>query len=274
MTMDSQQKELIWLINDLKEEILDSVMTGLEECQERLCQRHSGFKLVMSTPKSDTLIGIVTRYGTELTECDLTVRLSTVNKGQPFLLRFKSGRSFPLVQTVDALNLLSETVEVLEDAIHRAAKSRGKLLLERLGMALSVVQETLSRLQEPPSSSVYPLHVTDGLLFQDLPSGLTVDFYIKDSSVLTDIRSIRDTEGVSNPLEALTSVFGGTKKKASKTVFYNKTAVCELERVTVASQDPNLISLASKLVSVEKQLGTMKRKLELCLGVIAMNSSG
>jgi Rogdi leucine zipper containing protein len=262
--------ELNWLLNEIKDEIHTSVLTGLEECQERLCQRHSGFKLVVSTPKSDALIGIVTRYGTELTECDLTVKLNTVNRGQPFNLRFKSHKSFSLLQTVDTVNLISGIVDGLTERLKPSSQLHttrgGELLLRQMQISLSLIQEALLRLDEPPSSSVYPLHATDINLFEELPTGLAVDFYTKDSSVLTDIRSIRDTEEMSNPLGTLTSVFG-TKRKASKTVFYGTKSVCELERVTVASQDPNLISLASKLTAVEKQLEIMKRKLELCLQV-------
>lgn len=261
--------ELDWLIGEINSEIQTSLLIGLNECQERLGCRDRGFKLVVSSPKSDALIGIVTRCGTELLECDLTVKLHTVNKGQIFSVKLKPDKSYPLLQTVDVVNLLSEAKDGLKKIVKNGLQQPikgGELLLRQLKISLTLIHDSLLRIEEPQSVYVYPLHATDLDLFQGMPDGVAVEFYTKDSSVYTDIRNIRDLDETSTTFETLTSVFG-TRKKPTKTIFYGTKSVYELERITVASQDPNLISLAAKLSAVEKQLETMKSKLQLCLQV-------
>jgi hypothetical protein len=61
----SQQRELDWLLVQLKE-TLQSLKAGLEECAALLAPSENGSTLVLTSVRSESLKGLVTRVGTRI----------------------------------------------------------------------------------------------------------------------------------------------------------------------------------------------------------------
>lgn len=61
----SQQRELEWLLVQLKE-TLQSLKAGLEECAALLAPSENGSTLVLTSVRSESLKGLVTRVGTRI----------------------------------------------------------------------------------------------------------------------------------------------------------------------------------------------------------------
>jgi len=63
----SQAKELEWLLVQLRE-TLQSLKAGLEECAALLAPSENGSTLVLSSVRSESLKGLITRIGTRITK--------------------------------------------------------------------------------------------------------------------------------------------------------------------------------------------------------------
>lgn len=63
----SQARELEWLLVQLRE-TLQSLKAGLEECAALLAPTENGSTLVLSSVRSESLKGLVTRIGTRITK--------------------------------------------------------------------------------------------------------------------------------------------------------------------------------------------------------------
>jgi hypothetical protein len=63
----SQARELDWLLVQLRE-TLQSLKAGLEECAALLAPSENGSTLVLSSVRSESLKGVITRIGTRITK--------------------------------------------------------------------------------------------------------------------------------------------------------------------------------------------------------------
>ena len=63
----SQARELEWLLVQLRE-TLQSLKAGLEECATLLAPTENGSTLVLSSLRSESLKGLITRIGTRITK--------------------------------------------------------------------------------------------------------------------------------------------------------------------------------------------------------------
>jgi hypothetical protein len=61
----AQARELAWLLNNLQE-TLESFKEGLEECRALLAPTEPGSTLAMSSVRSESVKGYITRVGTQL----------------------------------------------------------------------------------------------------------------------------------------------------------------------------------------------------------------
>ena len=79
----STKRELAWLLASLQD-TLQSLKAGLEECAELLTPKEPGSTLVLSSLKSESLKGFVTRVGTRIVKGDIKLRLASlpVPRGQ------------------------------------------------------------------------------------------------------------------------------------------------------------------------------------------------
>lgn len=239
------------MLKDTRNQVNSNITEGLIECKERLCAPFSGFKLVMSSGRSEALKGIVVRVGTALLDCELKLKLPNSLPTPQTEISLSS--VFPLAQVVDTVNYIDEAVE----SVRRSRYANSDIVLAMLSRLLALVRSATNRLREPTPAQKFPLRAPPepGLFSPPLPPGLVVDFYLEDSSVVTDVRVISEVSGDDSTAEDKHSAAGffssiGIKPKKAPVlnfVEYNGKHVLEVERVRVESQDPNLISATAKL---------------------------
>jgi len=63
--LDSQQRELEWLLEELQD-TLHTLKNGLEDCYALLAPIEPGSTLVVSTSRNETVKGYITRVGTSI----------------------------------------------------------------------------------------------------------------------------------------------------------------------------------------------------------------
>lgn len=238
-----------------------SVTEGLIECKERLCAPFSGFKLVMSSGRSEALKGIVVRVGTSLIDCDLKLKISSISAP---VTDIGLSNVYPLSQVVDAVNYIDEAVE----SVRRSRYANAEIVLAMITRLLALVRSASNCLKQPTSTMKFPFREQpDPALFSPkLPPGLVVDFYLEDSSIVTDVRYLTDVtdEEVDKQTGFFSSIGLKSKKEhLSNSIDYNGRQVLEVERVRVESQDPNLISATAKLKALENHIVNLKRRIEL-----------
>lgn len=261
------EQEIEWLLGEASEEVNTAITEGLEECLGRLCEKHSGFKLVVSSSNSEGIKGVITRAGTVLQDTDLLVKLHGVNKGHQFTVKLDHNREenveIPLTQVVDAGNFLSEALQIattgFDDMTH---PHKGEMARVRISELLSYVRSAIETLKEPNSAALFPLQPTNTKLFADLPPDVAIDFYLKDSTLITDVRAIEYLDASGSGFNALLG-----RRRSDHAIPYNGSRVVVHERLRIESQDPNLISVAVKLNTLETHLEVLKRKLDVVLAL-------
>ncbi|KIW49198.1 hypothetical protein PV05_10897 [Exophiala xenobiotica] len=79
---DSLKLELQWLLKSLQHS-LGALKEGLEECAALLATKEPGSTLVLSSLRSESVKGFVTRIGTKLVKGDIHLRLTTLPPNTP-----------------------------------------------------------------------------------------------------------------------------------------------------------------------------------------------
>jgi hypothetical protein len=272
---EAHLRELEWLLVDINKEVTSSVKYGLEECLGRLWS-HDGFKLVVSSNKSEAMKGILTTAGSSIKSCDITAKFShhtNINKGQPFAIRLK--KNLVLHQVIDAANFIYEALQL---SAAPPAQKNGNVQRVMIDKVLSYICSAMQCLKQPKQTSIYPLFVTDLSLYDSLPSGIVVDIYLHESNIVTDIRAIEVIESTDDnkptPSFNITTMFASmldrkpspsTSSDSPREEIYNGQRVRQLDHIKAESQDPNLISVTSKLQALETNVEVLKRKLDIFL---------
>ncbi|KAI5801396.1 Rogdi leucine zipper containing protein-domain-containing protein [Peziza echinospora] len=71
---DSAERELAWLLHSLQDTLL-SLRTGLQECIALMRPTEPGSTLVLSSPRSESLKGYVTRVGDRIVKADMQIKM-------------------------------------------------------------------------------------------------------------------------------------------------------------------------------------------------------
>lgn len=200
------------------------------------CQlRDTEYKLVVSSSKSEALKGVVSRKGGHM-EPDLTVRLN----GQKVHIALEQDQEqVALHQAVDCINFIMV-----------AQRTSGDIRV-RVGSMLGLVRSARQALRQPNSTKIFPLRPQANEF--NLPRNVVVDFYVKDSALVTEVRWLEYEDN------SLSSIFS----KRRDSIQYGGTRAVVHDHIRVESQDPNLISAITKLSALENQLEAMRRKLDI-----------
>lgn len=286
---EALSKETDWLLKQTHSQMNTTIIFGLLECKTRLTAE-TETRLVMSSGRSEAIKGIVVRQGSRLKSGELKIRLAApgaeheldlskkkIEQLQQKHIQSKEDIRYVLRQVVDTVNLIDQAVE----GIRRARFSHVDMALSVLTRLLSLLRTATKCIKYPSEGLMFPVRSTEHDDPDLFAKGMTVDFYLEDSSVVTDVRAFtiledKDSQeasdsdhhpqssnnSFSNNSSTSYHAHGGTSTAANffksigiKTrkinwdnVFeFNGHKVLEIERVKVESQDPNLISAMAKL---------------------------
>ncbi|KAL8981030.1 MAG: hypothetical protein Q9177_005705, partial [Variospora cf. flavescens] len=143
---DSLAAELEWLLEDLQA-ALASLKSGLEECLALLNVQEPGTTLALSTLRSETVKGFVTRVGTRIVkgwqDKDISLRLSSLAppRGQAaYPLRISS--PLPLPQLSALLNLLNQALDIIDISTWTGDPRNGSFISGQLRLLAETMDES------------------------------------------------------------------------------------------------------------------------------------
>ncbi|KAM3079844.1 hypothetical protein ACMFMF_003265 [Clarireedia jacksonii] len=254
----SAERELSWLLESLQE-TLASLKTGLEECYALLAPVEPGSTLVMSSPRSEYLKGLVTRVGTQI-----------VKGTSPLLLE-------PLTQLRTLLNQSLDCVDITRWTGDRHSALFISSQLHLLHSILSEAKAVLKgpSLLEPATPAISSLNwahkpIDPGTFNPPLPSNLSVDLTVSDGSLLLTIRVLELVAQQPNFGSRLAYAIGAQRRlehdEMDEVFMYRSEEVRVKEKVRVESADPRLMSVLAKVSALEHTVEGATHGLKIVMG--------
>ncbi|KAI4180111.1 MAG: hypothetical protein L6R41_007452, partial [Letrouitia leprolyta] len=138
---DSLAAELEWLLESLQD-ALASLKSGLEECLALLNVKEPGTTLALSTLRSETVKGFVTRVGTRIVKGDISIRLPSLPPPRSlpsYPLRISS--PLPLPQLSTLLNLLNQALDIIDISTWTGDPTNGPFISGQLRLLADTIDE-------------------------------------------------------------------------------------------------------------------------------------
>lgn len=261
LEQEALAREVQWLLSDIKSELKGELLDAINTCQDLLSNKNDELKIVMSSTKSEVLKGLVTRNGAWISHCDIYVKCSSLTKKKKQPICVSLAEPYILVQLQEASMQVAEAatcIEHLDDNVDNPNEQSRLALLQ----CLNSIKGARRSLYAPDPSTIFPHSGPNRQLFKDLDNvNISVDFYIADSNIVTDLRTFEVAHNHDSMF--LPSIFA-PKTSPPPRVMYNGQEVIEHERIIVGNQDPTLISAVTKLTALESHLEHMVRKVQQC----------
>ncbi|KAL2056009.1 hypothetical protein ABVK25_003651 [Lepraria finkii] len=273
---ESLAAELEWLLNLLQEN-LASLKSGLQECVALLAPGEPGSTLALSSLRSESVKGFVTRIGTRIVKGDINLRLQTLPPPRslpsyPIHLQ----NPLPLPQLSVLLNLLNQALDVIDISAWTGDPHNGSFIAGQLKLLADTIEEARQTLKggddvvggkwwedgtsddtfSPPSPQ--PSHSTSPS--PTPPSSLHIRTLAPPSQPETSLTglSIRTRLGLASrpPVhDELDQVFQ-----------YRGEEVTVKEKVRVESQDPSLMAVMAKLSALGHAVGGWRVRVGVVMG--------
>ncbi|KAF2440570.1 hypothetical protein P171DRAFT_457408 [Karstenula rhodostoma CBS 690.94] len=280
----SQARELEWLLVQLRD-TLQSLKAGIEECAALLAPSESGSTLVLSSLRSESLKGLVTRVGTRIVKGNVKLRLASLPppRGATSVdLAISSAPQAPtlvvpqLTAIRTAINTCLDVIDVTTwtgdatDANFVAGQLR--LLHDHISearQALKGYSDTQPAWWENPLDE----HIFD----PPLPANVSFHLYVFDAALVLEIRTLEGQSATAddgytgfNLRDRLYGALGGVRPpvhdEADQVFKFRKQDVRVKEKIRVETQDPALISAMAKLNALEHNVLLSRKALHIVMG--------
>ncbi|KAF1365679.1 hypothetical protein EJ07DRAFT_160787 [Lizonia empirigonia] len=280
---ESQQRELGWLLEQLTE-TLQALKAGLKECAALLAPSEKGLTLVLSSVRSESLKGLVTRVGTRIVKGNVKLRIASLpppRGAQSFDVAISAAPTAPtlvvpqLTAMRTAINSCLNAIDVVSwGDVTNASFVAGQLQLLHNHM-LKARHALTGYLDVHLPWWTHPLN--DQTFDPPLPPNLSFHMFIFDAALCLEVRTLEpkpndDTASFTsfNFRDRLSSALGGTRTplhdEADKVYKYKGQDVRVKEKIRVEAQDPALISALAKLNALEHSLTLSRNALDIVMG--------
>lgn len=280
----SQARELAWLLRQLAD-TLQSLKAGLESCAALLAPSEPGSTLVLSSVRSESLKGLVTRIGTRITKGNIKLRLASLAPPKGALSHDLAISTAPQAPTLVVSQLtavrtaINTCLDVIDVATWGGDASSASFVAGQLQLLHEHLLEARSSLKGGPD--VQPAwweHPVDAKTFDPpLPSSLAFHLFVCDAALVVEIRTLEPHHaGAQSSLtgfrlrDSLASALGGhrppTHDEADHTFLFNGHDVRVREKIRVETQDPALISASAKLNALEHTVMLSRKALDIVMG--------
>ncbi|KAI9842977.1 MAG: hypothetical protein M1837_006714 [Sclerophora amabilis] len=278
----SLARELEWLLASLQES-LASLRSGLEECIALIAPQEPGSTLVLSSPRSDSVKGFVTRVGTRVVRGDMQVKLFGLapTKGLPSykLTLANSDPSCFLVldQLVNVRNLINQSLDVVDVSTWTGDAKDANFISGQLRLLFDNIQEARQALKGADTRADWLVNPVDERLFDPpLPSTLSFHLSISEAALLLEMRTLESTSTPDASIsgfgfrERFAVAIGASRRpdhdEAHETFLYRGHEVRVKEKVRVESQDPSLMAVMAKLAALEHNVALSRKALDIVMG--------
>ncbi|KAI9817684.1 MAG: hypothetical protein M1832_004578 [Thelocarpon impressellum] len=291
LRLTAQARELEWLLDSLQD-TLASLRAGLEECVALLAPREPGSTLVLSSSRSDSLKGFVTRVGTRIVRGDMHLKMHGLPVSKGFtsyrltLAPSDAANTLVLGQLVEVRNLLDRSLDVVDVSTWTGDAKDASFISGQLRLLSENIQEARLALRgteslgrpASPSATGWADNPVDPSLFEPaLPENLS--FYLSVSEAALHLQ-LRTLESPDAPAASLTgfdfrsrlavAIGAGPRTpahdEADAVVAYRGESVRVRDRVRVESQDPSLMAMMAKLAALEHNVALARRTLDVVMG--------
>lgn len=301
---EAQRLELQWLLGEFQQS-LASLKEGLDECAALLAPKEPGSTLVLSSLRSESVKGFVTRIGTKIVKGDIHLRLASLPPNTPRTqtnsnpsthLAFAPSPTTPelvLPQLFAVRSLVNDSLDIVDvsrwagqatDASFISGQLR--LLHDNLSNAKAYMKGPIAgQARDVPGGEWWTSSV-DAKIFQPpLPDHLSLHFTIQDANIVLTIRTLAPSSPGGTPATPASdsgfSLSGfnlrnkllglGPRAPNHDEVgeifeWLGKQDVIVREKARVETGDPSLMSSAAKLSALEHEVARWRHNLRTVMG--------
>ncbi|CZR58884.1 uncharacterized protein PAC_08776 [Phialocephala subalpina] len=300
---ESSARELNWLLDSLQE-TLTNLKSGLEECYALLAPIEPGSTLVLSSPRSESIKGHVTRVGSRIVKGTLHLKLKT---HPPIVLSLSPTDPIVLAPLSNLRTLLNQALDCIDITRWTGDRHSAPFISSQLRLLHGIILEALSLLKgntihtHHPSGSAnsststslsaatgssslnlglgasgrrdeWTIDPPSPLSFSPaLPSTLALNLTLCDSSLLLTIRVLEPTSKEPNTFAKFATLTGMSRRlehdEMDQVFTYRGEEVRVREKVRVeSSADPSLLSVGAKLGQIERVVESCRGGLGVVMG--------
>ena len=289
LNLPLQARELQWLLSSLQDTLL-SLKSGLQESLALLAPTLPGSTLVVSSLKSESVKGFITRVGTRIVKGDINLLLRTLPpppRLHTYPLRLSTQPTAPeliLHQLVAVRNLINQSLDVVDISTWTGDPQDASFISGQLRLLHDFVQEARQMLRGGEEVVVRwceeggSLH--ENMFAPPIPPTLAVTLTVTDASLVLTFRTL-EPHAAAQGTDMLSTTLGGIslrqrlglvaqlpKHDENEEVFvYKGQEVKVKEKVRVESQDPSLMAVMAKLSALEHVVGWARGSLGIVMGV-------
>ncbi|KAJ4287023.1 hypothetical protein N0V90_012904 [Kalmusia sp. IMI 367209] len=279
----SQGRELEWLLIQLRE-TLQSLKAGLEECAALLAPSETGSTLVLSSLRSESLKGLVTRVGTRIVKGHVKLRLPSLPppRGAAAVeLAISSAPHAPtlVVHQLTAIRTAINTcLDVIDVTTWTGDATDANFVAGQLRLLHDHIQEARQTLkgysgtQPPWWQDPLDAHTFD----PPLPPNVSFHLYVFDAALLLEIRTLEVQNAAHDESysgwglrDRLAVALGGSRAplhdEADRVFTFRGQDVRVKEKIRVETQDPALISAMAKLNALEHSVLLSRKALHMVM---------
>ncbi|MCJ1226130.1 hypothetical protein MMC12_002779 [Toensbergia leucococca] len=275
---DSLARELEWLLNTLQE-TLASLKSGLEECIALLAPKEPGSTLALSSLRSESVKGFVTRVGTRIVKGDIHLRLATLPLPRSLpTYPLHLSNPLPLPQLSHLLTLLNQSLDIIDITTWTGDPQNAFFIAGQLRLLADTIDDARLTLVggEDVVGGRWWEDGGDEMTFSP-PISSTLSFHLSISSTtltltLRTLGPVLPTPPPSTfPNLSLRHRLGLASKppehdEAERTFEYRGEEVRVREKVRVESQDPSLMAVMAKLSALGHGVAVWRRGLAVVMG--------
>ncbi|EXJ73091.1 uncharacterized protein A1O5_04240 [Cladophialophora psammophila CBS 110553] len=300
---DSLKLELQWLLQSLQR-ALPALKEALEECAALLAPKEPGSTLVLSSLRSESVKGFVTRVGTNLVKGDIHLRLTTLPPNTPrgtttstpstrhIFHSSSSSAEIVIAQLLAVKSLLNDSLDIIDVSRWTGQSTDSSFISGQLKLLHDHLREAKACLKGPVAgadiSSIpgveWWTNSPDEIVFQPpLGEHLSLHFTIQDANLVLTVRTLTPTSPggtPSTPSEGSFSLSGlnlrsrllglGPKPPNHDEMgeiyeWRGRQDVIVREKVRVETSDPSLLSIAAKLSALEHEVARWRMNLRIIL---------
>ncbi|KAL3468529.1 Rogdi leucine zipper containing protein-domain-containing protein [Aspergillus heterothallicus] len=279
------EKELEWLLRSLQDS-LASLREGLHECAALLAPKEPGSTLVLSSMRSESVKGFVTRVGTKIVKGDIQLRLSSLSSraGPTTRLCMSNSPNAPelvLSQLVSVRDLVNQCLDIVDVSTWTGDPLDARFIYSQihlLGETIVEGRQMLKGESDTVRGKWWETSVSDNLFDPPLPPNLSFHLSIADSALVLCLRTLESSTPTHTPTAFASDIsltgfsirdrLFGTRQPVHDEVgdvfSWKGDDVKVREKVRVESQDPKEIyTLVEKISTTEAEILEMLDDLDL-----------
>ncbi|KAJ5384424.1 hypothetical protein N7517_002335 [Penicillium concentricum] len=281
-------RELEWLLHSLQDS-LASLKEGLQECANLLAPQEPGSTLVLSSLRSESVKGFVTRVGTKVVKGDVQLRLASLPppRGAPStrlnLSQSPEAPELVLRQLVSVRDLVAQSLDIVDVSTWTGDPLNAGFIFSQLHLLLETISEARQMLKgdsDETRGKWWDTSATENMFDPPLPPHLSFHLSITDSALVLILRTLEATAPNHTPTAfssdiSLTGfslrdrIFGSrapTHDEAGSLFQWQGEEVRVKEKVRVESQDPSLMAVMAKLSALEHEVMRCVAALRIVMG--------